>query len=228
MTSEQIQIAIDGPAASGKSTIARGLAKKLGCFHVNTGDMYRALTSLAIKLNIDPVKDEKKIVELLKTTKVYYETNEEGTLSLKCNGDDVEQKLIRSPKTTAQVSYVAKIPEVRIWMKTSQRNTASLGLIVMEGRDIATVIFPKAKYKFFVTASPLVRAKRRLAQDGEVIAGDDLESVAADIAKRDEMDMNRKVSPLKPAEDSRIIDTSDYSASEIVDQIISQIDITPA
>ncbi|MCQ2397228.1 MAG: (d)CMP kinase, partial [Lentisphaeria bacterium] len=126
-------------------------------------------------------------------------------------------------EASAIVSHVAQIPELRMWMLEKQRECRELGIIIMEGRDIGTVIFPDAKFKFFVTASPMERARRRLAQAGEVAAGATLESVAADIARRDEIDSTRPVAPLKPAEDAKFVMTDGFTAEEIADQLAEAI-----
>ena len=217
------QITFDGPAASGKSTVAKLVASKMNAAYVNTGDMYRTLTWQAQSRNIDVHTQEDQIVALLDEIDVRYVNDETQGLILKCDGEVVDYTAIRGPKVTAEVSYVAKIAQVRHWLVERQRQSAELGLIVMEGRDIGTVVFPEAKYKFFVTASPLVRAQRRLAQDGEVTEDATVEKVAAEIAKRDELDMNREISPLRPAEDSTLVDTSDLTIDQVVENIIAEV-----
>ena len=214
------QITFDGPAASGKSTLAKNVAKELGAFFINTGDMYRTLTWVAKSRNIDINNEPHKIVALLDSVNIHYvlENNEPV---LHCEGQKVVQSEIRAPEVTEYVSIVASIPEVREWLVTRQRESAGLGLLVMEGRDIGTVVFPQANYKFFVTASPMVRAQRRLSQNGEVPEGATVEKVAMDIAKRDELDMNRKISPLKQAEDAVYIDTSDLNIEQATEKIVN-------
>ena len=217
------QITLDGPAASGKSTIASLVAEKMGAFYINTGDMYRTLTRKVMDENIDVHTEANKIVDLLSRIDVNYRLASDGQYELVCDGVVVKSEDIRNPQVTTLVSHVAKIPEVRQWLVTRQRQSADLGLIVMEGRDIGTVVFPESKFKFYVTASPLVRAQRRLAQSGEVLEGATVEKVAAEIAERDELDMNRAVSPLKPAEDAILVDTSDLSIEEVIAEICSHI-----
>lgn len=219
------QITLDGPAASGKSTIAKLVAEKLKAFYINTGDMYRTLTAQVMKRNIDVHTETDKIVALLDEIEVCYSLAEDGSYELLCDGVAVQPEEIRNPQVTAQVSHVAKIPEVRNWLVGRQRQSAELGLIVMEGRDIGTVVFPDAEFKFYVTASPLVRAQRRLAQDGEVLEGATVEKVAAEIAERDELDMNRAVSPLRPAADAKLVDTSDLTVDEVITEICSYIEL---
>ena len=217
------QITFDGPAASGKSTVAKLVAEKMNAFYVNTGDMYRTLTWQAQLRNLDVHTQVADIVALLDQIDVRYVNDSEKGLTLKCDGELVDYTAIRGPKVTSEVSYVAKIPQVRKWLVERQRQSAELGLIVMEGRDIGTVVFPEANYKFFVTASPMVRAQRRLAQDGEVVEGATVEKVAAEIAKRDELDMNREISPLRPAEDSTLVDTSELTIEEVVEKIVAEV-----
>ncbi len=217
------QITLDGPAAAGKSSAAKGLALELGAYFVNTGDMYRALTSVVLSKGINPEDEIEKVEALLPEQDIRYVAGEGKDLLLQINGSLAEAAEVRSPEVAAKVSLVAKIPAVRQWLVKRQRESAELGLIVMEGRDIGTVVFPQAQFKFYVTASPEVRAARRLAQEGEVAEGATVEKVAAEIAKRDEMDMNRAVSPLKPAEDATIVDTSDHALEDVIAMMAKQV-----
>ena len=152
-----------------------------------------------------------------------YVKNSDGLLELKLNGKNIESE-IRAPEVAKCVSFIAAIPEVRQWLVDSQRKFTALGMIVMEGRDIGTVVFPDARFKFFLTASPEVRAKRRLNQDGETPDGATIASVAEEIAKRDKMDMTRAVSPLKKADDALHIDCSSMTLDEVLDLIAANID----
>lgn len=220
---EIAQITLDGPAASGKSSAAKGLAKELNAYFVNTGDMYRALTSVVIAKGIDPETQADAVEAILPEQDIRYVSGEGLDLLLHINGELAEASQVRSPEVAAKVSLVAKIPAVRQWLVKRQREAAELGLIVMEGRDIGTVVFPEAKFKFYVSASPMVRAQRRLAQEGEVSEGATVEKVAAEIAKRDEMDMNRAVSPLKPAEDAVMVDTSDLSLEAVIAMMAERV-----
>lgn len=218
-------IAIDGPAASGKSTIANQVSEALKITYVNTGNMYRAVTLYAMQLGFSPdFTNATDIVDqALDRMELEYIRTSEGKLQLKLNGKAVDQE-IRTPEVAANVSVISAIPKVREWLVAKQRQYAKLGMIVMEGRDIGTVVFPNAKYKFFLTATPEVRAKRRLGQEGESLAGATVASVAAEIAKRDEMDINREIAPLRQAEDAVFIDSSDMTIDEIVEFITSRID----
>ena len=216
------QVAIDGPAASGKSTVARLLAKRIGGYYINTGDMYRAVSWVALTHGVDPVANPAGVVALLTDCDLRYRIVD-GVPTLFLNGSVVPQEAIRSPEVSAIVSPVAAIPEVREWMLDRQRECKEVGIVIMEGRDIGTVIFPGAKFKFFVTASPMERARRRLAQKGEVVEGATLESVAADIARRDEIDSTRAVAPLRPAEDAVTIMTDGITAEEVADLLATAI-----
>lgn len=217
-------IAIDGPAASGKSTIARMVAEKFHVPYINTGNMYRAVTLYALQKHIDPDcgMAREKLSSILPQLQLDYVENKDGKLELEMNGALVADS-IRGPEVTETVSQISSIPEVREFLVAKQREFASRGLIVMEGRDIGTVVFPEAKYKFFLTASPEVRARRRLAQGGEIAAGSTVESVAAEIAARDEMDMKRKISPLRKADDAILVDSSDLGIDQVIEKISSYI-----
>lgn len=217
------QITIDGPAASGKSTIARRVARRMNGIYINTGDMYRTVTWVALNAGIDVARKPERVAALLDTIEIEYTVTDEGVPQLLLNGQPVKQSEIRAPKVAAAVSYVAKIPRVRQWLVKRQRHTRSLGTIVMEGRDIGTVVFPDADYKFFLTASPEVRARRRLMQKGETLAGATVASVAAEIAERDRIDSSRSIAPLRPAPDAVIVDSSDMTPEEVTEEIVSRI-----
>ncbi len=219
----RLEIAIDGPAASGKSTAARNIAARIGGFYINTGDMYRTIAWLAREEGIDPQKNPEKVVALLKNIDLRYGLDDENKPELLLNNESVPQAAIRDPQVAAVVSFVAKIPEVREWLLPRQRSARELGTIVMEGRDIGTVILPDADFKFFITASPHVRALRRLQQEGEAPA-ESVEAVAAKIAERDQIDSNRKVAPLKTAPDAIVIETDGMSAEEVADLLMSVIE----
>ena len=213
-------IAIDGPAASGKSSAAGKIAERLGVPYINTGNMYRAVTYAAMQAGFEPGEEGSRelVLDLLKKIDLQYKRNSDGALELTLNGESVESE-IRAPEVAKYVSFIAAVPEVREWLVASQRKFAGLGMIVMEGRDIGTVVFPNARFKFYLTASPEVRAMRRLNQDGETPDGATVASVAAEIAERDRMDMTRKISPLKPAEDAIHVDSSDMTLDEVLDVI---------
>ncbi|MBO5959782.1 MAG: (d)CMP kinase, partial [Lentisphaeria bacterium] len=214
-------IAVDGPAASGKSTLARNLAERLGILYVNTGSLYRAVALKAIRSGID-TKDAAALSRMLEQTSLRYAVAADGKLDIELDGVFPGQAL-RAAEIAKGASDVATIPEVRSWTLGIQRATAEKNMIVMEGRDIGTVVFPDAKYKFFLSASPLARARRRLAQDGETVNGATLESVAAEIAARDKQDSERAVAPLKQAYDAIAVDNSDWTIEETLAHIISCI-----
>jgi cytidylate kinase len=217
-----LQIAIDGPAASGKSTVARLVADRLGGYYINTGDMYRTVTRAVLDAGVDAEHDPEAAVAALDGLDLRYRLVE-GTPVLHLNDTPVKQERIRAPEVAKVVSFVARIAGVRDWLRDRQRETRELGTIVMEGRDIGTVILPDASHKFFMTASPEVRARRRLAQAGEVTDGATLASVAAEIAERDRIDSTRAVAPLRPAEDAIHINTDDLTPDEVVDTIVRHV-----
>ena len=217
-------IAIDGPAASGKSTVAQRVADRLGGYYISTGNMYRAITLFLMQNNLD-LNSQSPPVEIdsfLNKLDLSFFKNVDGKLSMTINGATADSA-IRSPEVAKYVSRVAALENVRSWLIDRQRGLSTLGLVIMEGRDIGTVIFPDAKYKFFITASPEVRAKRRLAQPGETPEGSTVASVAQEIAERDEMDSKRRIAPLKKADDAIFIDSSEMTVEEVVDCIASFI-----
>jgi len=216
-------IAIDGPAASGKSTVARLVAVRLGGTYINTGDMYRTLTWCALQRGIDPERDPGCVVAMLADLNLRYEIDAAGAPELHLDGKPVHQNAIRAPEIARHVSAIAKIPAVRAWLRPRQRETQRFGTVVMEGRDIGTVIFPETPLKFFLTASPEVRARRRLAQAGEVPENANIEQVAAEIARRDHIDSSRAVAPLKAAPDALVIETDSLTAAEVAERIAAHV-----
>ena len=215
-----LQIAIDGPAASGKSTVAKLLAARINGLYVNTGEMYRAVAAAAYKLAINPEKNPQELVKHLPEWTLEYKLDpEKNCLELFFNGEPVDHAFLRSKEISDIVSQAAAIPEVRDWMLQKQRDCAKLPIIVMEGRDIQTVVLPNATYKFFITASPEERARRRLKQ-GDFKDGTTLAEVAAQIAMRDQIDSTREIAPLKPAPDALIINTDNMTPDEVVDKMI--------
>lgn len=213
-------IAIDGPSASGKSTLARMLADKFGIACVNTGSMFRAVAFAAKEAGIAPA-DEKAVCALLPSLRIEYRRTPGGAWDLALDGAFPGEGL-RTAEIAAGASKVAAYPAVRETLKTMQRAMAGRQWLVMEGRDIGSVIFPEARFKYFITASPMERARRRLAQEGDR-AGGSLEAVAAEITARDEADRTRAVAPLRPAADAVVIDNSDMSVEEVFNLIYSQV-----
>ena len=207
-------VAIDGPAGAGKSTVARLLAERMGYAYVNTGSLYRALALCAQRAGIDPGALSE---EFLRKQQLEFKGADlylNGTLL----GDE-----LRAPEVANGASMVSKQKCVRDYLLPVQRGAAKNCWIVMEGRDIGTVIFPDAQYKFFVTATPEERARRRMAQSGEVAAGADFEAILAEIKERDERDSTRKIAPLKPADDAVVVDTTGLSIDDVVRKIVALI-----
>ena len=205
-------VAIDGPAGAGKSTVARKLAAHLGVAYINTGSLYRALALAATDAGLDI--DQSIPPEFLAAQHLKFRGE---TLFL--NGVDPGAAL-RSAECAANASRISKHPEVRKFLLDVQRSAADDQWIVMEGRDIGTVIFPDARIKFFVTASLEERAKRRLAQQGEVAAGSDLAAVMEEIRLRDERDAKRETAPLRPADDAIMVDTTGSTVDEVVERLV--------
>jgi len=218
----QYQIAIDGPAASGKSTVARLVAKRLNACYVNTGSLYRMVALACRDAGISPKDEPEKVALALKSWQIACVSDGAGSTQVSFNGTIVAPERLRTADIAENASAAAKIPAVRAYMFERQRDCRKLGIIIMEGRDIGTVILPDATCKFFVTASPEERARRRLAQAGEVAAGATLASVAAEIAARDYQDMNRPIAPLKPAEDAITIVTDGLTPDEVADRIVTE------
>jgi cytidylate kinase len=214
------KIAIDGPAASGKSTVARLVAERLGGFTVNTGDLYRAVSWVALERGLDVTTDTDGLSALLATLDLRYRVVGPGQLHLCLNGQPPPQEHLRSVAVAAVVSLVARQPAVRAWLRDRQRDCCALGTVVMEGRDIGTLILPDAPFKFFLTASPEERARRRLAQPGEVAPGATVASVAAQIAERDRLDSSREVAPLRAATDALTICTDGLTPAAVAERIV--------
>ena len=206
-------IALDGPSGSGKSTIANLLAKKLKISYLNTGSMYRALTLYLLENNIKKTDDfDKNILE-----NINIDINKDKVF---LNGKDVSKE-IRDKEVTENVSWVSSMPEVREYLVEMQRNISNNKSIILDGRDIGTVVFPNAKYKFYLTASSYVRAKRRFDQK-EIDKS--FEEIKEDIEKRDYLDSHREISPLKKADDAIEIDSSDLTIAQTIDKIIENMD----
>ena len=202
-------VAIDGPAGAGKSTIAKELARVLQLPYLDTGAMYRGITCAALRSGVDP-NDEEAVAQLAITTLLDI-TNEQ----LFVDGIDATSD-IRGEAVTRAVSAVAANSDVRRELRERQRVwVAERGGGVVEGRDIATVVFPDARLKVYLTASPLVRAQRRVAQ-----IGGDVEQIARDIAERDHKDSTRVDSPLRESENAIVVDTSDRTIGDVVSQIV--------
>lgn len=212
------QIAIDGPAGSGKSTISKLISKKYGIEYIDTGAMYRALTYKAIQTNTD-VRSESDIEALLQNTDIDFKDN-----SILLDGYNVDAE-IRQNVINKNVSYIASYASVREKLVDLQRKLSHTKSVIMDGRDIGTTVLPHAKYKFFLNATAEVRGKRRyieLLDRGE--KGITEEGIIEEIRRRDHIDSTRKISPLKKASDAIEIDTSNLSIEEVVIKIISNIE----
>ena len=210
-------IAIDGPVAVGKSSVGSLLAKRLGYVFFDTGMMYRAFTWKVLKSGIS-IEDEQKLCQLANTTKFDFVPLQGCYLSPLIDDEDVSSKLFCS-EIEEHVSLTSKIAGVRQTLILEQRRLAQRGKIVMAGRDIGTVVLPWAELKIFLTASTEERARRRYKELLERGENSSLEIVIADLKKRDEMDIHRTISPLKPAEDAVIIDTENFTREQVVDKI---------
>ncbi len=208
-------IAIDGPAASGKSSTAAAVADRLGMVHVDSGSLYRTAAWLAINAG---VSDPDVVVALLEAAPVSF-LRSGSVLRVSHAGTDVEDS-IREPSVTALVSPLSAIPGVREWANRLLRAAAPQGGVVMDGRDIGTVVFPDAELKVFLTASPLVRARRRLRQAGQADQALAVATEANRLAERDQRDADRPIAPLRQAADARLLDTSEMSFTDVVDQVV--------
>lgn len=210
-------VTVDGPAGSGKSTIAKIIAKKYGFTYLDTGAMYRMIALYALENSID-LQDSKAIETMLKNTKLDIVGNQ-----FFLNGKDVSDE-IRTPRVSAIVSPVSAIKEVRVKLVDLQREISKGKSVILDGRDIGTVVFPSGDVKIYLVASPEERAKRRLKEYEEKRVEADYESVLASIKERDFIDSTRKESPLKKAEDAHEIDSSTMSIDEVVEVISKYID----
>ena len=208
-----INIAIDGPSSAGKSTTAKMLAQKLGIIYVDTGALYRALAYYALSNNIDPT-DVPSVDKMLETVKISleYKHNIQKVL---VNNEDVTER-IRTPEISIAALNISKIPSVREFLLATQRDIAAANSVIMDGRDIGTVVLPNAEFKVFLTAKPVVRAARRYKE--LIISGIECtqEDVLRQINERDHNDTHREIAPLKPAPDSIFIDSTYLTINEVV------------
>ncbi|MBM3248493.1 MAG: (d)CMP kinase [Candidatus Omnitrophica bacterium] len=214
-------ITIDGPAGSGKSTIAREVAKRLGFTYLDTGAMYRAFTLKAIKANVD-LEDSKGLIELIKKTNIDIIAQKDGSLKVLLDKEDVTLE-IRKPVVTQKVSFIARIPGIRAQMVKLQRQFGKKNDIVVEGRDIGTVVFPEAYKKFYLDADFGERIRRRMRDFealGQKICPKEVED---DLKKRDNADMTRSVGPLKQAKDAILLDTTNLNIEQVIEKMLSYI-----
>ena len=207
-------VAVDGPSGTGKSTMCRALAKRLDAKYVDTGAMYRVATLAVLRAGVDPA-DTAKVIEATVNLPLEVSDDPDSTEVLFA-GEDVKAE-IRGAEVTKHVSAVSAIPEVRVNLVELQRKLArEAGRAIVEGRDIGTVVLPDAPAKVFMTASAEVRAKRRYDQDVAAGREADFDAVLADVQRRDEADSSRATSPLKPAEDAVLVDTSEMTPDEVL------------
>lgn len=211
---KSIQIAIDGPASSGKSTVAKIIAKDFGYTYLDTGAMYRCATYLALKHELAE-DDIPSLLSLLAEHSIRFEKASDGSQLVFLGDTDVTLS-IRQNDVTNNVSWVSAVPEIRQELVAQQQRIAEAGGIVMDGRDIGTVVLPKAELKIFLIASVEERALRRFKENQEKGIPTDLETLKEEIAARDYKDSHRAVSPLKAADDAIIFDTTGVSIEEVV------------
>jgi cytidylate kinase len=206
-------IAIDGPAGAGKSTLAAYLARKFGFLNLETGAMYRALALKAIDNDLG-FDDEGELLELASVTKITLQPQREGNIVI-LDGLDVSRR-VRDVDVTSAASRVSVHPKLRVWMVDLQRKMGAEGGVVMEGRDIGTVVFPDAEVKIFLDAAPEVRGNRRYKQGGPAQTTVTEDAVIQELKERDARDRNRADSPLRPAEDAVILDSTAMGLEEVL------------
>jgi cytidylate kinase len=211
---KRIVIAIDGPAGSGKSTIARSLASRLGFVYINTGAMYRAVALWAVRIGVSD-SDMHRLEQLATEADISFEA---GTNAVYLNGEDVSDA-IRTPEVSEAASRVSAVPAVRRALVEKQRQMAASTSVVMEGRDIGTVVFPQADVKIFLDADMSVRADRRTKETG----GGSIDDTAREIGARDKRDRTRADSPLVQAPDAVYVDTSGLSVNEVEEAVLKVI-----
>ena len=231
--SDVISIAIDGPSGAGKSTLARKCASSFGFLYVDTGAIYRTVGLAAIRRGVDR-KTESEISALLPLLKIEMKYNEDGEQRMFLNGEDVSDS-IRMPEVSIAASDVSALPAVRGFLMDMQRNLARSNNVIMDGRDIGTVVLPDADLKVFLTASAEERANRRVLQLKEKGIEEDYQKVLDEIRYRDEQDSNREIAPLRKSEDAVLLDTTELSFEEsfsalsqmILERFFTKPDLNP-
>ena len=223
MNKKGLVIAIDGFSSTGKSSISKVVADTLGLIHIDTGAMYRAITLFGLR----NFKNEKQEIDLPKLLQNLNEISLEfrensGKLEIYLNGENVSKE-IRATEVSDNVSFIAKQPEVRERLVVLQRNIAEKQGVIMDGRDIGTVVLPNADYKFFLTASADERARRRFLELQSLGIETTIEEVKQNLIERDRIDSEREISPLKQAEDAILIDNTNLNKEETIDLILSYI-----
>lgn len=221
MSSEPvIRVAIDGPAASGKSTVARGAARALRFNYVDSGSFYRGLTWKCLRENVD-IGSPAAVLALLAAAR-WDLTRRDGQIVYSIDGDEPGEQL-KSKPVQERVSELAAIPEVRTFVVGKLRETAMFGSLVMEGRDIGTVVFPDTPHKFYLDADPEVRARRRFKELEKSGAYDDARQVLSSLQKRDHKDSTRKTAPLQIALGARVIDSTSMDAQAVIALVVEQV-----
>ena len=218
--SKIINVAIDGPSGAGKSTIAKAAAERLGLMYVDTGALYRAIGVAVMQKSLDTKKKE-DVISVLPGVDLDL-TYVDGEQRVLLGGEDVSE-VIRTPEASMAASDVSALPEVRAFLLDLQRDLAKRHSVIMDGRDIGTVILPDADYKFYLTASAEVRAQRRVLQLREKGIEVDEAETLAQIIQRDEQDMNREVAPLRQAEDAILVNSDHMTLEETIEYVVSRI-----
>ena len=218
---KHFSVAIDGPSGAGKSTIARAAAARFGFIYVDTGAIYRTVGLAAARAGL-PLGAEQDVLKLLPGLDIAFGYGEDGAQHMYLNGEDVSG-LIRTPEISMRASEVSAMPEVRACLLDMQRKMAESHSVIMDGRDIGTVVLPNASLKIFLTASPERRAERRYLELREKGATDSYDEVLRDIIKRDKIDSSRAAAPLKRADDAIEVDTSELTLDESIERICALI-----
>ena len=220
-------VALDGPSGTGKSTVARGLARRIGARYLDTGAMYRAATVAVLRAGIVPDAGDADsavaMTEVVERSKIVISTDP-GAVSVELDGDGVDVE-IRQAHVTGAVSAVSAVPAIRALLVSAQRELIGDGGIVVEGRDIGTVVWPTARPKVYLTASAHARAERRAAELGRDV---DVAAVAADIDRRDRLDSSRAASPLSQAEDAIVLDTTALEVEDVISRLVTMVESTVA
>ena len=221
MEQKIFSVAVDGPSGAGKSTLAKAVAGELGIVYVDTGAIYRTIGYYVYGKGIDP-KDAPAVIAILPELDIQMRYGEDGVQRMILNGEDVSTQ-IRLPEMSMYASAVSAIPEVRTFLLEMQRDMARRTSVIMDGRDIGTVVLPEAQVKLFLTAKPEERARRRyneLVGKGEAV---EYENILRDIIARDQNDSQRETAPLRPAEDAIVVDTTEFGVDEVCRKLLDLI-----